>query len=222
MGKTAIVSVFALAVVGALAGSALANTLGPYIASIADSTTDWSGNMSFPQFSPSLGTLSEVVFYISSTQKTTLTIQNNAASPSSGSATTEVQLSVLDPGNYFSPDVPQLDFYSPAYAYSLASGGSVTSGLLTKTANNALIYVDAGTLNEFTGLGNIALSASTFTQTLLANNGGNTSASQATSADATGEITYFYTPAVPEPGTLVLLGTAGIGLLAYAWRRRRS
>jgi hypothetical protein len=27
---------------------------------------------------------------------------------------------------------------------------------------------------------------------------------------------------VPEPGTLVLLVTAGLGLLAYAWRRRRS
>jgi hypothetical protein len=28
--------------------------------------------------------------------------------------------------------------------------------------------------------------------------------------------------AVPEPGTLALLFTAGLGLLAYAWRRRRS
>jgi len=27
---------------------------------------------------------------------------------------------------------------------------------------------------------------------------------------------------VPEPGTLVLLVTAGLGLLVYAWRRRRS
>ena len=27
---------------------------------------------------------------------------------------------------------------------------------------------------------------------------------------------------VPEPGTLALLGMSGLGLLAYAWRRRRS
>ena len=26
---------------------------------------------------------------------------------------------------------------------------------------------------------------------------------------------------VPEPGTLVLLGMAGLGVLCYAWRRRR-
>lgn len=29
-------------------------------------------------------------------------------------------------------------------------------------------------------------------------------------------------PSVPEPGTLVLLITAGLGALCYAWRRRRS
>ena len=34
-----------------------------------------------------------------------------------------------------------------------------------------------------------------------------------------GEVVFY---GVPEPGTLGLLGMAGLGLLAYAWRRRRS
>jgi hypothetical protein len=42
--------------------------------------------------------------------------------------------------------------------------------------------------------------------------------------DAYGQPTTVYSAfgTVPEPGTLVLLVTAGLGLLAYAWRRRRS
>jgi hypothetical protein len=39
--------------------------------------------------------------------------------------------------------------------------------------------------------------------------------------EITGEALWAMS-AVPEPGTLVLLVTAGLGALAYAWRRRRS
>lgn len=36
---------------------------------------------------------------------------------------------------------------------------------------------------------------------------------------STGSIIAF--PPIPEPGTLALLATAGLGMLAYGWRRRR-
>ncbi len=37
-----------------------------------------------------------------------------------------------------------------------------------------------------------------------------------------GEYWFSHDAVVPEPGTLVLLVTAGLGALCYAWRRRRS
>ena len=42
------------------------------------------------------------------------------------------------------------------------------------------------------------------------------------SSTGLGAYPWVVATAVPEPGTLVLLATGGLGLLAYAWRRRRS
>ena len=41
-------------------------------------------------------------------------------------------------------------------------------------------------------------------------------------AEIDGEVVWALSAAVPEPSTLVLLITAGLGALGYAWRRRRS
>ena len=35
------------------------------------------------------------------------------------------------------------------------------------------------------------------------------------------QTTYLTGSSVPEPGTIVLLGSAAVGLLAYAWRKRK-
>ena len=37
----------------------------------------------------------------------------------------------------------------------------------------------------------------------------------------TGEIGYFKIESIPEPGTITLLAIGLLGLLAYAWRRRK-
>ena len=41
-------------------------------------------------------------------------------------------------------------------------------------------------------------------------------------ADGNPTVTMNYFGTVPEPGTMALLGMGGLGLLAYAWRRRQS
>jgi len=184
---------------------------------IPSTLTDWSSTLSFPQFNPSLGTLNRVTLDLSGGFTTVLTVQNSSPTGSSGSAWTEIQFRVQDGGNNLT--APEMDLFSNAFGYSLGAGGSVTSGTLSKNGSSSDTYTAGVVLAEFTGLGSIVLPASTFTQTLLANTGGNTGASQVTRAQLTGSVTYDYTPSVPDGGaTMILLGMA---LAGTALLRRR-
>jgi len=212
-----------------LASSAFANVIGPTTTStpIPLTLTDWTHTLAFPKFNPALGTLTQIELNITGGLSTTITVTNNAASSSNGTAKTELALLVQDPSNLLFgntipyvtppfPTTPLLDILSPAYAYNLAPGGFITSGTLTNTLSADNFYTASNILTAFTGSGNILLSAETLTGTVLANNGGNTIAGQVTTASATGTITYTYTP-IPEPSALALMG---IGGLAF-WRRRK-
>lgn len=190
---------------------------GPYLTTtpIPATLTDWSLSLSFPQFNPSLGTLTSVSLSLTGSISTTLTVNNTSLSASSGTAKTEVQFSV---GQALGLTDPVIDLFSPTYAYTLAPGGSSSSGLLTKTGSSSDTYTLGSILAAFTGVGNIVLPASTFTQTLLANTGGNTASSQVTDASLTGTVVYNYT-AVPEPTSLAI---AGLAAAALALRKRRA
>ena len=184
--------------------------------------TDWTSGLPFPQFNPSLGTLLSVTLDLSSTFNTTLTVTNEASSSSNGSARTEVQLTVQDSGSNLT--APAIDLLSTSFAYSLAPGDSITSGLLTQSGSSNNLYTLPVVLAEFTGAGSIDLHpAFTTTSTLIVSSGGNTSAAQVTDASLTGSVTYTYTTtSTPEPSTLVIwLGIGALGLLAYG-RTRRS
>jgi hypothetical protein len=171
--------------------------------------TDWSSSLSFPQFSPSLGILKIVQIDLNGSLSTAITVTNSSPEGSSGTAKTELQMTVQDSGNNLI--APEIDMMSPNYSYSLGPGGSSTSGTLTKSGSSSDQYTASVVLAEFTGGGSIVLPAGTFTQTWLTNTGGNTFASQVTNASLTGTVTYFYE--LPEPTTICLLGLGGLALL---------
>lgn len=187
---------------------------------IGTSLTDWAGSLAFQQFNPKLGELNSVELQFSSSLTTTLTVINSSGSSSSGNVKTELQVSVDDSGDNLLGDTPQLDILSPAFDYSLAGGANLNSSLLSTSGSSDNIYTLLDVLSEFTGTGTFSLNASTFTQTLLSNTGGNTSSSQVTDAGLTGTVTYSFTDApggsqsdgVPEPATMALMGGALIGL----------
>ena len=202
-----------------------ASTIGPLTTTtpISFTLSDWTSSLTFQQFNPSFGTLQSVQINLSASMQTIITVTNDSeTSSSSGTARTEVMVTVQDGGNNLT--APEIDFLSPLFSYSLAPGAATTSGLLTTTATSSDTYALLAILSEFTGTGSIQLPALTFTQTLLANTGGNTTSSQATDASLTGTVLYTYDESspVPEPGTLALFGIGVLGLLAYGRARRRS
>ncbi len=180
---------------------------------IGSTLTDWVDTLAFQKFNPSLGTLNSVKLDLSGSLSTVLTITNSSPSGSNGTAQTEVQMTVQDAGGNLI--APQIDLISPIYVYNLGAGQFMTSGTIIKSGNSSDTYTSSAVRSAFTGTGNIVLDASTFTQTLLANTGGNTAADQVTSAQLTGSVTYNY---VPEPATISLLVLGGLAVI----RRRMT
>jgi len=201
-----------------LPGILFATISGPFTTTtpIILTSTDWISSLSFPQFDSTLGTLNSVTIDLSGSLSTVLTVTNNSPNgSSSGAAMTMLQMTVQDSGSNL--NAPTIDMSSPLYSYSLGAGGSVTSGTLTMNGISSDTYTLAAVIAEFTGPGTILLDASTFTQTGLFNTGGNTFASQLTSAALTGTVTYDYR-VVPEPATMSLMSIGGLALL----RKRRK
>jgi hypothetical protein len=219
--RFAIVALTALCI--GVAAQAKAEAIsGPFTTTtpIASTLTDWTGSLAFPQFDANLGTLLSVQLDLTGHFSTVLTVTNTGSSSSTGTTKTELQVSVQDGGNNLW--APELDLFSSQYAFTdLPAGDSITSGTISKTGSSTDVYTLASVLAEFTGTGSIVLPASTYTQTWIGYNGGNTNASQVTNAELTGSVTYRYAP-VPEPSTLALLGIGAFGLLFGIRRDRKS
>jgi len=221
-----------LVAISASPASAAIITLGPLnaISGVTTTRTDWTGNIVLPRFNSSLGQLQSVTISISDTISTTLTVTNSSNAASSGSTNTQVAIGIADPLGLFAstPGVGLVvqsntatdslfQVTTNAQVYTLAAGASATLPVTTRNGTGTTpTFTASNILAQFTGAANstISLTARTFTNTLLNNSGGNSSASQITTASATGTVTYTYRPAaeLPEPFSAALLGSAVVGL----------
>ncbi len=216
-----------MALLAACGTSSLASTTGPLTTStpISLTQTDLSGELLFPEFNPSLGTLTEVELDLFSTFTTTLSVNNVSASSSAGVAKTQVQVTVQDiSGNLTGPE---MDLLSPNFNYQLNAGQSQQSGSLSGSASFHQTYSAGSILSEFTGTGTIGLNSSTATLAFRANSGGSTVADQSTKASLTGDVIYTYTPinttVIPEPSILGLtFGLPALALSALPLLRRKK
>lgn len=208
--------------------------------------TDYSNaKQSLALFNSTLGTLTSVTISGAFGFTSNLTVTNIAAGQSSGSAKVESAAA-------FGSDTPTInaviqnlldtigsatvgsatinpaafDLYGTTQTYSLAAGGTVKlmSNVSTHT-NGPITDTNAADLSAFeaAGGGMFNVLFSTATGTNLSNTGGNTSASQVTTATGTVKIVYTYNTKptnTPEPATLALIGSGVLGIAAT--RRRRK
>ncbi len=223
MKKLQFIGASALAVLAvSLASGGRASTLTTTeTGSVPPTQANWSSTLSFPQFDTDLGTLMAVTLSVNESVSSTLTAGNlsNTVLPSeasSGSASTVAQFSLQDSGGSLS-GLPQISLTSP---YSLSPGGSQSWSLSAADSGN-ITYTNPFILNEFSGSGNISLSAAGTAFTNQINSGGASYATQSTDSGLIAEVTYTYSAVVPEPSACALLGAGIAALLAFRPKRRK-
>jgi hypothetical protein len=196
-------------------------------------TTDFTQANTFQLFDSTQGTLQSITITDAYGYTSNLTVTNGASSSSNGSANTKSSLTLSSTTSGVSSVISTLLGGSHVLKpigdevdYNLNAGATMTGASNASNVSYSANDTTASDLAYFTmsGGGTANITGTTFTQTLLANTGGNTTASQQTSGSGTFTIVYNYVAAastVPEPATWAMM-LMGFGFVGYGMRRRNA
>jgi len=199
-------------------GTAQAGTIITQTFSSPPTPVAWSTTYDANQFNPSLGTLTSVEIEVSSNIVASVEVYNLSGSPQSfTNATASIPITLTGPASLSSLS---------AIGVTAGQAGSADPGLNTfpgvpTTASTSTTLTSSGALAPYIGTG-----VSTLVFDFNAGDGTYSGAAVSgvffggsATANATVDVIYTYTAAIPEPSSVILAGIGIVGVAVFGRRR---
>ncbi|WP_370287755.1 choice-of-anchor E domain-containing protein [Siccirubricoccus soli] len=203
-------------------GAAKAATIS-YSGSVPMADTNWNTTVSVPKFNPSLGTLTSATFTLGGTTTGSFLLLNFSGSQPVhvNSATVTTTLTLTDPNNNVIVVTTPMATLGNVDIPPNTTGMPITVPEPSGSDSDSATVTAPGQLALFIGGGNIVLPITAAAVTTSNSTGGFPVIGSATTAGASWEVVYTYTPLeVPEPLGLSLLGAGLLGLGVLRLRRK--